>query len=156
MSSGCNASDAVRADMESARFVAGVVRRYWRVVSYAFPVLIVTIAAIEPTGEAAEYAFRFELSGFPNVAPEAHIWDIDSNAPLPVNRRPKGSARVAMAFQDWGDKSVYRPWDRRSGAHNNWAAKHPTMTWNASRDLAFPLEDLHGLLTSNPALRRAG
>lgn len=140
---------AVAADMASARFRAGVVRRQWRVVFYDFPILILAVVAIEPDGSASEYHFRFELTGFPGSAPEVRIWDSAARAQLSPVRRPKGSARVVEAFKSWGPETVYRPWERQSGAHNDWATKYPALAWHCRRDLAFILEDLHGLLTSN-------
>lgn len=146
------AKAAADADLASARFRAGVFRKQWRVVSYVFPLLIVAVAAVEPDGSASEYAFRFELTGFPGAAPAAQIWDCAANMVLPVDKRPKGTNRVAEAFKNWEPhNTVYRPWERTSGAHNNWAQTHPDLAWHARRDLTFILEDLHGLLTSNAA-----
>jgi len=43
---------------------------------------------------------------------------ITNPTPLPVDRRPKGGGRVQKTFQQWGDDTVYRPWDRMTGPHN--------------------------------------
>jgi hypothetical protein len=142
---------AVAADLASPRFRVGVKRGHWRQVSYAFPVLIVAVLAIEPDSSSSEYSFRFELTGFPGTAPEVKIWDCATDALLPTGKRLKGSNRVAEAFKSWGSETVYRPWDRHGGTHNNWATAHPVLAWHPKRDLAFVLEDLHGLLTSNAA-----
>lgn len=124
-------------------------RRRWRTISYDFPILIVAVAAVEPAGITTEYAFKFELTGYPGTAPEVRVWDCKSNSLLAPEHRPKGSGRVQEAFKSWGNETVYRPWDRSAGAHNNWARDFPELAWHPSRDLAFALEDLHGLLTSN-------
>lgn len=146
------AKAAADADLASGRLRAGILRNHWRKVSYAFPVLIMAVAAVEPDGTATEYTFRFELSGFPGIAPAVQIWDCATNALLAVDRRPKGTKRVAEAFKNWEPhNTVYRPWERTSGAHNNWAQSHPDLAWHSKRDLTFVLEDLHGLLTSNSA-----
>jgi hypothetical protein len=145
------AKTAVDADLASARFRAGVLRKHWRKVSYAFPVLIMAVAAVEPDGAASEYFFRLELTDFPGLAPEAKIWDCATNKALAKEKRPKGSERVTKAFQVWGSDTVYRPWDRQSAGHNNFARDFPDLAWHAKRDLTFVLEDLHGLLTSNAA-----
>ena len=151
------ANTAADADLASARFRAGVVRKLWRKVSYDFPLLVMAVAAVEPDGSASEYFFRFELGGFPGVAPAVQIWDWEKNTLLAENRRPKGSNRVVEAFKNWGPNkdTVYRPWERTSGAHSNWAQAHPDLAWHSRRDLTFILEDLHGLLTSNAAARSA-
>jgi hypothetical protein len=151
------AEAAVDADLSSARFRAGVARRNWRVLRYEFPVLVVAVAAVETDGSRAEYAFHFELGGYPAMAPQAAIWDLGAETVLAVNRRPKGSPRIAAAFQSWGPPdTVYRPWERISGAHGDWVRRYPDLAWHAKRDLAFALEDLHGILTSNAVASCAG
>jgi hypothetical protein len=155
MTTNTPAEQAVAADLASARFRVGVKRCQWRQVSYAFPVLIVAVAAIEPDGSSGEYSFRIELSGFPGTAPEVKLWDCATGALLHTDKRPKGSKRVTEAFKSWGSETVYRPWDRHGGVHNNWATTHPSLAWHPKRDLTFILEDLHGLLTSNTISRSA-
>ena len=149
MSDATPAEKAVAADLASPRFRVGEKRGHWRKVSYEFPLLFVAVAAVEPDGKASEYFFRFELTGFPGIAPEVKIWDLETQAVLAVAKRPKGSTRVIEAFKSWGSDSVYRPWDRNGGPHNNWTTTHPELTWHPKRELAFILEDLHGLLFSN-------
>lgn len=144
---------AVAADLASASFLAGVVRGNWRRVRYDFPILTIAVAAVEPDGSCSEYAFRFELTGFRAVAPEARIWDLAADRLLPADRRPKGSPRVVEAFKCWGNETVYRPWDRCAGAHSDWAQRFPALRWHPKRDLTFVLEDLSGLLTSNGMAR---
>lgn len=153
MSAADATKEAVAADLTAARFRAGVIRRYWRQVSYEFPVLILAVLAVEPDGSPSEYSFRFELTGFPGTAPEVKIWDCKANDVLPQDKRPKGSERVTKAFQVWGPGTVYRPWDRHSSGHNNFARDFPDLAWHPKRDLTFILEDLHGLLTSNATAR---
>ncbi len=151
------AESTVGADLASARFLAGTVRKQWRVVSYTFPVLIVAVAAVQPDGKASEYAFRLELTGFPGTAPEALLWDVVTNSRPVASLRPKGAHRIAEAFKDWtAPHAVYRPWERTSGQHNNFAQVHTDLAWHPKRDLAFILEDLHGLLTSNAVARSPG
>lgn len=147
---------AVDQDLASARFVAGVRRGHWRKVSYNFPLLIVGVAAVEPDGGRTEYFFQFELAGFPGTAPAVVCWDAKAGTKLPPEARLKGSPRVCKAFQGWGSDTVYRPWERTSAGHNNFARDFPDLAWNPSRDLTFILEDLHGLLTSNALARSPG
>jgi hypothetical protein len=142
----------VCADLSSARFRAGVARRQWRVLDQNNPILMIAVAAIEPDKSASEYAFRFELKGFPGIAPDVRIWDFQKNAPLGTDLRPKGSSLITEAFKAWNaDSTVYRPWERQGGPHSNWTSTHPRLLWHADRDLAFVLEDIHGLLTFNAA-----
>jgi len=151
------AQTAVEADLTSARFRAGLARSHWRVLSSNFPHLVIAVAAIELDGTSSEYAFQFELTGFPGIAPQVMIWDAAASTQLPANRRPKGSQRVQEAFKDWNaPHPVYRPWERTSGAHGNWAQSFPDLIWHPRRDLTFILEDLHALVTSNALARRPG
>lgn len=140
---------AIQANLVSPRFLAGVARGQWRVVNVDLPILIIAVASLERDGRDGSYDFRFETSGFPGQAPEVRIWDLQQSAVLAPSRRPSGSPRVAEAFKHWGDDTVYRPWDRRAGAHGNWPQLYPQLVWHPNRGLAFILEDLHGLLTSN-------
>jgi hypothetical protein len=130
-------------------FLTGVGKGRWRVVRHTFPLLDIAIAATEPDGTASEYVMRFELTNYPAQAPMVRIWDVGSNGPLPRERRPQGNPKVALAFQQWGDDTVYRPWDRRTGPHNFNAANLPHLAWRPDRDLMFMLEDLNGILNLN-------
>lgn len=145
---------AVDADMASTRFRVGLLRKQWRLISYDFPLLVMAVSSVEPDGTPGEYSFRFELTGYPAVAPAVQTWDCATNALLPAERRPSGSPRVREAFKSWGPDTVYRPWDRNAGAHGNWTQNYPELAWNSQRDLTFILEDLHGLLTSNAVAGR--
>jgi len=139
----------VEADLAAPAFRAGEMRGRWRVVSRAFPILFIEIAANQPDGSCVWYRFRVEVSGYPGQPPEVRIWDPVENVPLAPRRRPKGSRRVQDAFKEWGDDTVYRPWDRKAGVHNSFRELHPQLAWHAKRDLAFVLEDIHGLLNLN-------
>jgi hypothetical protein len=149
------AKTAIAVDLAAPRFQAGVVRAYWREVSFEFPLLVIAVAATESDGTTTEYGFHFELTEYPGIAPEVYIWDLEKGHILPSERRPKGSLRVTEAFKDWGSHTVYRPWDRHSGVHNDWANKYPGLAWHSKRDITFILEDLHGLLNSNALTRSA-
>ncbi len=144
----------VAGELAGPRFRAGVQAGRWRVVADTHPVLDVRIAATEPDGTPSEYGFRIDLENFPAQAPMVRIWDIDSGTPLPPDRRPKGDRRVLVTFQAWGDDTVYRPWDRRTGPHGGNATTFPHLAWHADRGLAFILEDLHGILNSNARAHR--
>jgi hypothetical protein len=77
------------------------------------------------------------------------IWDLERNVPLAVERRPKGNQRISITFQQWGDDTVYRPWDRMTGSHNNNAVNLPHLAWRLDRRLLFIFEDLYGILNLN-------
>lgn len=121
----------------------------WRIEHFEFPLLDFYVSAIEADGSSSEYGFRAELSNFPATAPEVRLWDHERDCPPSADNRPKGGPRVVETFKAWGKGTVYRPWDRQTGPHNNNAVSKPHLAWRADRDLSFIFEDLHGLLNSN-------
>ncbi len=139
----------VAADLEQGDFLGGCEAGHWRIVSFEFPILDFAISATEPDGTVSEYGFRADLSNYAAQAPMVRIWDHDGNVPLDVDRRPRGGPRVEKTFQHWGEDTVYRPWDRKTGPHNNNAGTFPHLAWNPERHLVFIFEDLHGILNSN-------
>ncbi len=139
----------VAADLKEGDFVSGCDAGRWRIISQEFPILDFAISATEPDGTDSEYGFRAELSNYPGQAPMVRIWDHEQNAPLAVDRRPKGGARVRKSFQFWDSDTVYRPWDRMTGPHSNNTAMVPHLAWHPERRLVFIFEDLHGILNSN-------
>lgn len=142
------------ADLATPAFLAGVSRGHWRVVDVAFPFLTIAVKTTLPASPVAEYVFQFELSGFPNTPPQVLMWDLETNETLVAAKRPKGSPRINEAFKEWqAPHPVYRPWERTSGAHGDWATNFPNLAWNASRELTFILDDLHALLTPNDPSR---
>ncbi|MDE2813817.1 MAG: hypothetical protein OXM01_12365 [Gemmatimonadota bacterium] len=139
----------VAADLEEGDFVSGCDAGRWRIIANQFPILDFAISATEPDGTASDYGFRAELSNYPAQAPMVRIWEHEKDTFLAPDRRPKGGTRVEKTFQCWGEDTVYRPWDRKTGPHNNNAAIFPHLAWNPERRLVFIFEDLHGILNSN-------
>jgi hypothetical protein len=144
----------VDAELQDAAFLSGVDAGRWRIIAYAFPILDFAISATEPDGKASSYGFRAELSNFPAQAPMVRIWDHDGSTALATDRRPRGGPRVAKTFQHWQSDTVYRPWDRMTGPHNNNAGTFPHLAWRSERRLVFIFEDLHGILNSNARAHR--
>ena len=143
------AKQVVAADLRSTRFRAGMATGRWRLLVQDFPAILIAVTSVEPDGRTGEYAFKFELDGYPGLAPSVFIWDVAANMLLEPKHRPKGSNRVQEAFKTWGSNTVYRPWDRAAGAHNNWSRDYPQLAWHSARDITYILEDLHGILSSN-------
>ena len=143
------AIDFIEESLSSERFQSGCSEDRWRVVRFEYPILDFYISAIEEDGRMSEYGFRAELTNFPGTAPEVRLWILqDDRMPLP-EERPKGGPRVTQTFKHWGTGTVYRPWDRQTGPHNNNAVSKPHLAWRPDRDLTFIFEDLHGILVSN-------
>lgn len=145
-------------DLLEEEFINGLVEGHWRIISNKFPIVSFAISATEPNGASSEYCFRADLENFPSQAPLVKIWNATSDSPLPPDQRPNWDERVAKTFQNWGDDTVYRPWDRKCGPHDGQAASNTHLAWHANRHFSFILRDMHGILNGNArkdALRKS-
>ena len=145
---------AVRADLASPRFRAGVDAGMWRLVSFEWPVGVFVVAAAERDNSPPEYALRIDLTGYPQQAPTATPWDLNLGAALTAEGRPKGE-RVGHVFRsDWEHgQALYAPWDRTAlQSHVEWPTTHSTYAWHPGRDVAFFLTCVHDLLNDDEYL----
>lgn len=147
---------ALRAHLDSGRFQAGVEAGRFRLVSIDWPIVIVMISAAPREGAPSEYALRFELSGYPNIAPTGGVWDLDADTTLAADKRPKGD-RLSMVFRfeggGCGPTAMYAPWDCMGlNAHREWAQSARHLAWHPGRDLTFILDNVHGLLAADDYL----
>jgi hypothetical protein len=143
----------LRAHMESAAFRIGATDGHWRLESLTWPYAVITVAAPTRTGAPSEFSFRFELTGYPEIAPTGCIWDFSSDAPLPGLRRPKGAdGQILQLFRDnWMEgKALYAPFDRVALVDHGtaWADQWPMSKWTRDRDLTFVLRHIHDELNS--------
>lgn len=144
---------ALRADLESGRFLAGEARKRWWLVSVDWPAVQIAVAA----RDGFEYVLRFDCSGYPQNPPTARPWDANKNAPLDVGSWPKGGGRIAAVFRnDWkSGTALYLPCDRTAiDGHDNWRTEHPSKIWNPSRGITQYLEIVHELLQSKDYVAR--
>lgn len=144
----------VTEDLADGDMQGGCADGRWRIIAFAFPTLDFAVSATEPDGSPSEYGFRAELTNFPAQAPLVRIWDHVANVALPLDRRPKLPPFYQNTFQQWGDDTVYRPWDRLTGPHSNVAAAMPHLAWRPDRHLIFIFEDLYGILHKNALAHR--
>lgn len=145
---------ALRADLESGRFLAGETRRRWRLISLEWPMVQIAVAA----RDEHEYVLRFDCSGYPQNPPTARLWDSVRNMPLEVALWPKGGGRITAAFRsDWkGGVALYLPCDRTAiEGHDGWRTEHPSKIWNPSRGITQYLEIVHELLQSRDYVAQA-
>ena len=96
---------------------------------------------------------RLELTGYPQTAPTGGLWDLDTNASLAHDRRPKGE-RVAQLFRTDGwvgaATAMYAAWDRIGlESHPGWANSNPLQAWKPTCDLSFVLEQVHEELNAD-------
>lgn len=137
----------LRLHLESGRFRSGAAQGWWRFVSLDWPHLDVGIIA----GDGVEYGFRFHCADYPRTSVSGQLWDLDAGAPLAVKLWPRGSGRVALAFNPgWQNgTSIYLPCDRRAiEGHDNWRHEHPALLWDPAKGICKYLGILHELLNS--------
>jgi hypothetical protein len=138
----------LRAHLEGVRFQMGVADRLWRLEDLTWPRALLTVAAAVRPKAPDEFAFLFDLSGYPEAAPTACIWDSAKNSPLVGSARPRGSRGAILQIfrDDWLEgRALYAPYDRLSLANHpdDWADKWPMSKWTRDRDLTFVLRQIY-------------
>ncbi len=142
---------AFETHLVSARFLAGVERGDWRLVSYDWPLALCEVAAAARDGAPTVFTLRCDVTGYPTMPPTACPWDVERNQVLDAAHRPKGF-RVGMVFRtDWENgTALYAPFDRLAlQGHPGWANEHPRHTWDNTRDFAWFLERVFDLLNND-------
>ena len=147
---------AVRDHLLGGRFQAGAAAGDWRLISQDGRFAIVAVSAAKRPNSPTEFVLRFDLTGYPNAAPSGGLWDLDTNASLMADQRPKGD-RAAQLFRsdDWagGATAMYAPWDRMGlQAHPDWAQTYQHDAWNPTRDLSFILARVYEVLNADDYL----
>ncbi len=144
---------ALRADLESGRFLAGEARKRWRLISADWPGVQISIRA----SDGHEFVLRFDCSGYPQNPPTARLWDTNKNTPLDPSLWPKGGGRISAVF-NCGWKSgvaLYLPCDRTAiEGHDNWHNEHPSKIWNPAKGITQYVEIVHELLQSRDYVER--
>ena len=142
-----------RADLNGGAFVLGVLLNRWLLVSLDWPFACIEIrAASSNYGAPSGYVMRFDLSGYPQQAPTARLWDVTTNAPLPVDRWPAGTTRVPKVFRgDWhGGACLYLPCDRISAqGHPDWPNLYTSEIWKPGCTISHYLNQVSELLTTS-------
>jgi hypothetical protein len=134
-------------DLAGAGFTAGVDRGYWREAELSWPYAVIEIAAAPRPYGPPWWAFRFDLTGYPQ-APTARPWDIPNRMPLDPAHWPTGGTRIQAAFNPgWRTDALYLPVDRLAlEGHDMWHTKHSCYVWDPARDITQYLRLLHQLL----------
>lgn len=136
----------LRADLAAGAFQLGLYQNRWRLGSIAWPNIEIAIAAGARDGAPAEYWLRFDCAGYPQTAPTARPWDVETNKPLVASRWPGGTSRVPAVFRpDWKDGiCLYLPCDRVAAeGHENWAKEYPSLQWSPARGIVLYLDEVH-------------
>lgn len=138
---------SLRADLASARFLAGEDRNRWQFETLEWPFLYVSVIA----RDGRSFVLRLNCSGFPANAPTGTFWDVDKGGRLAFADWPAGGERVRMAFRpDWknGD-ALYIPCDSVTMVgHEGWVSQYPQLIWKPAKGISHYLEVVHDLLQS--------
>lgn len=141
-------SDLFQEHLNSAEYQSGEIEGRWGVITNEngprWPVFIFWVTST--TGE--KFNFKFDFSGYPNLAPTSIIWDNATSTPLAVAKRPHQTKRQQQAFKHWGRQSNYLPCDRVAiTGHSGWAQQHPSLIWNNQTDTFLKyLNELYQIL----------
>lgn len=149
---------ALQRDLQGAAFAFGADAGWWREVAWSFPTVDIAVAAAERAGAPSEFLFRFEATGYPQQALLCRLWDPDADAPLPINRKPKGIGRVAIVFRNnWKEgRFLYWPLDRHAlQTHSDWPGTYRS-AWKSTDTIATYLNELYALLNSSAYTGVAG
>jgi hypothetical protein len=143
----------LRSHLQNARFRLGEIEGRWRIEELAWPSAIAVVTAAPRENSPLEFAFKLDLSGYPEIAPTACIWDRENDRQLPGSARPKGAdGEILQLFRDnWLEgKALYAPFDRLALADHGptWADQWPMSKWTPARDLAFFLGRIYDELNS--------
>jgi hypothetical protein len=138
---------AFRAHTSTGRFSAGVDADEWRLVSLEWPHAVIAIAAAPREDAPREYGFRFELSGYPNTAATAQVWNADEERIATAEERPKVTYSPSPFRCDWsGGTALYIPCDRVAvEGHADWPAQHGEL-WDPAKGISQYLIYVHRLL----------
>jgi hypothetical protein len=142
--------------IREAEYLAGVDRGDWGIHGdsaslLTWPVVIFWVHALSKEGKPDRYYFRFELSGYPAVAPTACPWDSTTNLRLENAQWPKGPKLVTPTFNyGWNANALYAPCDRAAMVgHDGWRTQYPELWWQPTFKITIYLHFLYRLLHSS-------
>jgi hypothetical protein len=141
-------------------FQYGVNQGMWAIIDPApgfpaWPDVLIWVAAAPKLQEPDRFYFRFNLSGYPQVAPTATPWDLAGNRRLDNNRWPKGPQLVSRTFNHtWNPNALYAPCDRVAMVgHDPWKQQYPELWWQSSFRITVYLNFIYRLLHSSDYAR---
>jgi len=139
-------------DLVTPEFRCGEIEGKWRHIRISWPYALFAVIAAERPNAPPEYGFRFECTGYRQVAVTGCPWDLEKDRPLPPPRWPTGRSIVPSVFRpDWKDgQCLYLPCDRMSiEGHPNWITQYPNRLWQPVRGIICYLEQLYDLLNQS-------
>lgn len=139
-----------------AVFQTGVDKNMWAMVDEnpeypTWPFIIIWIKAAIKKDRPDKYYFRFDLSGYPNIAPTACPWNSETNSRLENHLWPRGSKFIKNTFNyGWNPNALYAPCDRLAmPGHDGWKTQFPDLWWQPSFKINVYLNFIYRLLNSS-------
>ncbi len=137
---------ALVADLESADFLSGVDRGYWRLVARDGILVTFHLAA----KNRRQVGVRLDCAGYPGVAPTGQLWSIAGGGPLPEDQWPQGGRASAVFNPNWArgfGGAFYFPYDRRAiEGHDPWRSDNPGYVWGVDKTVVDVLNLLREIL----------
>lgn len=140
--------------VESPIFQAGLDENYWGLLqekdAIKWPIVMIWVKAVAKANCPDRYAFRFDLTNYPQQAPTASPWNCSENIPLQPEHWPRGTRQVAKVFNPgWRSNALYAPCDREAMKdHDSWQKTHRGLWWESTFTLVVYLRFIHQLLNS--------
>ncbi|MGZ8982333.1 MAG: DUF7665 family protein [Methylotenera sp.] len=141
-----NGKNSLEAHLQSGRFLAGVFKGRWKLLSLEWPIVLIEIKA----RDERKLTLRFECTGYPEAPPTATLWDIAQKQQLATKDWPRGG-RVSQVFNpNWlGGAALYIPCDRQAiVGHTNWVSELPWLIWKPQLGLIQYMEAVYETLQS--------
>ncbi|TPM98607.1 hypothetical protein [Mesorhizobium sp. B2-1-5] len=138
----------LEADLAATAFRVGEIDGRWLLGTITWPHVIIAVTAPQRPNSPAEFAFRFECTGYRQLPVTAQPWDLRTNGPLAAMDWPTGRSIVPSIFRpEWREgRCLYLPCDRLSiEGHPGWITDHPSRLWDPKRGIICYLEQLHDL-----------
>lgn len=136
---------ALAAHLDHPKFISGTARGWWTVHRVAWPVLDITVR-----GDHSAVSLRFDLTGYPAIAPTAQPWDLEGDQPLPPRHWPQGPRAAPVFNPQWSQAvggALYLPFDRRAQAgHECWDTQFPEHIWHPNRSVRDYLLEVRAVL----------
>lgn len=140
------------ADTIKANFRLGVLDHRFRLIKVEWPLVFIGVFA----SDDREYVLRFNCDGYPQRAPTAGLWSLETNAALEAARWPRSNGGRVSAVFNMGWKAgtaLYMPCDREAiEGHDQWRHEMPSKWWRPSDGIIQYLEQVHELLHSRDYL----
>lgn len=140
--------------VESPAFQAGLDNGYWSLLQareeVEWPIVMIAVKAAVKDNCPDQYVFRFDLSGYPQQAPTACLWDMTNNSPLEPGKWPRGGQSILKVFNPgWKRDALYAPCDRKAmEGHESWREPHRGLWWEATFSIVVYLQFIHRLINS--------